>query len=189
LAPTEVPTIPKYETADIRITFYGEFHQSSPDSLGDVIAGIVEVESPIHVQELSRRVTEAAYIARTGSRIRAVIEAAIRSAMRRGKVRRSGDFLWHPEMLDVPLRDRSELPDASRKVEFVAPEEIEASIEKVVSDAYGMDRQEIPAAVVRLLLGFKRTTIGAQRRVTDVLDNMVADDKLVQEGNHVSLKE
>jgi len=148
----------------------------------------LEVESPIHLQELSRRVTEAAYISRTGSRIRAVIEAAVRSAVRRGKVRRSGDFLWHPEMKQAPLRDRSELPNASKKVEFVAPEEIEAAISKVVADAYGMDREEIPAAVLRLLLGFKRTTEAAQRRVAKVLDGMVAQGRLIEENNHLSIK-
>ena len=189
LASAEVPTLPEYERWDTRITFGGEFHQASPDSLGDLMAGIVELESPIHVQELSRRVTEAAYITRTGSRIRAVIEASIRSAVRRGKMRRSGDFLWHPAMQEVPLRDRSGLPDASKKLEFVAPEEIEAAIRKAVADAYGMDRQEVPAAVVRLLFGFKRTMAGTQRWVTEVLEAAIADGKLVEEGDHLSLKD
>jgi very-short-patch-repair endonuclease len=189
LASAEISTIPKYETAGIRISFHGEFHQASPDSLGDVVANIVEVESPIHLQELSRRVTEAAYISRTGSRIRAVIEAAVRSAVRRRKVHRNGDFLWHPEMQAAPLRDRSELPNASKKLEFVASEEIEAAIGKVVTDAYGIDREEIPGAVLRLLLGFKRATEVAQRQVTKVLDGMIAQGRLIEENNHVSVKE
>jgi hypothetical protein len=189
LASAEISPIPKYETADIQISFYGEFHQASPDSLGDVVANIVEVESPIHLQELSRRVTEAAYISRTGSRIRAVIEAAVRSAVRRRKVRRSGDFLWQPEMQAAPLRDRSELPNASKKLEFVAHEEIEAAIGKVVADAYGIDREEIPGAVLRLLLGFKRATEVAQRQVTKVLDGMIAQGRLIEENNHISVKE
>ena len=153
------------------------------------MAGIVEVESPIHVQELSRRVTEAAYISRTGSRIRAVIEAAIGSAVRRGKVRREGDFLWHPAMRDAPLRDRSGLPDASKKLEFVAPEEVEAAIAKAVDDSYGMDREEVPAAVLRLLLGFRRTTESAQRRVARVLDDMIDRGRLIEKDGHVSVKE
>ncbi len=185
--PAEVPSVPVYKRANVRISLHGELHQASPDSLGDVVADIVGVESPIHVQELSRRVTEAAHITRTGSRIRAVIEAAVRSAVRRRKVRQSGDFLWHPGMQEPPLRDRSGLPDASKKLEFVAPEEVEAAITKVVADSYGMGREEVPAAALRLLLGFKRTTTVAQRRVTEVLDGMVADGKLVLEGDHISL--
>ena len=76
LASAEVPTVPKYEKWDVRITYGGGFHEVSPDSLGDIVADIVEVEGPIHVQELSRRVTESAGISRTGSRIKTVIEAA-----------------------------------------------------------------------------------------------------------------
>jgi very-short-patch-repair endonuclease len=189
IASAEVPTIPKYEKWDVRLNYSGGFHEVAPDSLGDIMADIVEVESPIHVQELSRRVTEAASISRTGSRIRAVIEAARMSAVKRGKVRLRGVFLWHPEMQEAPLRDRSELPDVSKKMEFVASEEIEAAIRKVVADAYGVDRHEIPASVVRLLLGFKRTTEANQTRVIGVLDGMIADGSLVQEGSHVALKE
>ena len=188
-ASAESTALPVYKKSDVRISFHGEFHQASPDSLGDAMVSIVEVESPIHVQELSRRVTEAAHISRTGSRIQAVIEAAIRSAVRRGKVRREGNFLWHPEMREAPLRDRSGLPAASKKLEFVAPEEIESAIEKVVDDSYGMDRKEVPAAVLRLLLGFKRTTESAQRRVAKVLDELVDRGRLIEKDGQVSVNE
>ena len=57
-----------------------------------------------------------------------------------------------------------ETPDNMKKVELVAPEEIAAAIEKVVGDSFGMGRAEIPASVLRQLLGFRRTTEGAQRR-------------------------
>ena len=96
--------------------------------------------------------------------------------------------MWHSEMQEAPLRNRSGLPDASKKPEFVAPEEVRAAIVKVVADSYGMDREEIPAAVLRLLFGFKRTTTGAQQWVTEVLDGMIAAGQLIQEGTHVSLR-
>ena len=183
------PGIPKYEKANFGITIDGELHQASPDSLGDVIAEIVKVESPIHEQELTRRVTKAAHVARAGSRIRATIDAGFNSAVRKRKVLRSGDFLWNPEMHEAPIRDRRELPDASKKYNLIAPEELAAAIEKVVADSYGMDRSEIPAAVSSLLLGFRRTAGAAQRQVTEVLEGMVAEGRLVQEGDHVSLRD
>jgi very-short-patch-repair endonuclease len=186
--PTQAPAIPLYEMANFRLDVEWEFHQTSPDSLAEVVAEIVEVEGPVHTQEVSRRVTEAASITRTGSRIRALLEDSIDSAVRKRKVSRSGDFLWYPGMQEAPLRDRSELPAASRKLELVAPEEIEAAIGKVIADSYGAGREEIPPAVLSLLLGFKRTTEAAQRRVTEVLDGMIADGRVVEEGNHVSLK-
>jgi len=91
-------------------------------------------------------------------------------------------------MQEAPLRDRSELPDASKKLEFIAPEEIAAAIERVVADSCGMDKGEIPAAVLRLLLGFRRTTEGSQKLVTEVLDGMITEGRLTAEGDQVSLK-
>jgi polyhydroxyalkanoate synthesis regulator phasin len=57
----------------------------------------------------------------------------------------------------------------------------------VVYDSFGMDRDEVPAAVLRLLLGFRRTTETSQQRVMEVVDGMVTRGELIQEGNHVSL--
>ena len=59
--------------------------------------------------------------------------------------------------------------------ESIPPEEIAAAIKRVAADSFGMDKGEIPAAVLRLLLGFKRTTEGAQRLVSEVLDGMVTE--------------
>ena len=173
------PSVPAYETVG------GGF--KSGDEISGWVAEIVRVESPVHVREVSRRITGAASVKRTGSRIRASIEHGCDQAVKEGRVRRTGEFLWRPDMQQAPVRDRSALSDASRKLEFIAPEEMEAAIAKVVADSFGMDRKEVPAAVLRLLLGFKRTTGAAQRRVSEVLDGMIAERKLVEEDNHVSL--
>jgi len=89
-------------------------------------------------------------------------------------------------MREAPLRDRSGAPEPLKKVELISPEELAVAIKKVVSDSFGMDRGEVPAAVLRLL-GFRRTIETAQQRVMEVVDGMVARGELIQEGNHVSL--
>jgi hypothetical protein len=43
--------------------------------------------------------------------------------------------------------------------------------------------------VLRLLLGLKRATEVAQRQVTKVLDGMIARGRLIEDNNHVSVKE
>ena len=101
-----------------------------------------------------------------------------------GRVRRSGEFLWRPDMQEASLRDRSRLSVES----IISPQGIVAAIERVVADSYCMDKSEIPADVLRLLLGFRRTTEGAQKLVSEVLDSMIAEGRLTEEGNHVSLK-
>src|ERR1035438_8950417 len=70
---------------------------------------------------------------------------------------RRGEFLWDPAMNQPLVRDRSDLPAASRKLEFVAPEEIRLAIVMVVEDSYGIVPEEVPSAVCRLF-GFARST-------------------------------
>lgn len=90
-------------------------------------------------------------------------------------------------MREAPLRDRSGAPEPLKKVELISPEELAVAIKKVISDSFGVDRGEVPTAILRLLLGFRRTTETAQQRVMEVLDDMVARGELIQVGNHVSL--
>src|SRR5262249_49458016 len=75
-----------------------------------------------------------------GSRIQAAFDLALEAAARKGTVRREGDFLW-PAGIDpraAPVRDRSALPAASRRLDLVAPEEIARAVERVVVDAFGI---------------------------------------------------
>jgi hypothetical protein len=181
--------LPPYYVATLQEYVPSELHLVPKYTLARLVVSVVEVESPVHVKEVSRRIAEAASVSRVGSRIREAIDSAYSYAKSKGALRRSGEFLWLPDMEEAPLRDRSGLPDASKKIELVSPDEIAAAIRKAVADSFGMDRSEIPAAVLRLLLGFRRTTQGAQRHVTRVLDDMVRRGELVQEGSHVSLRE
>jgi len=186
LGTLEAAALPPYQVATLQEYVPSELHQVPTYTLARWVVSVVEVESPVHVKEVSRRIAGAASVSRVGSRIREAIESACSYATRRGTLRRSGEFLWLPDMEKAPLRDRSGLPDVSKKIELVAPEEIAAAIRKVVTDSFGMDRSEIPAAVLRVLLRFRRTTQRAQQQVTHVLDDMVRRGVLVQEGGHIS---
>jgi very-short-patch-repair endonuclease len=182
----EAAALPPYQVATLQEYVPSELHQVPKYTLARLVVSVVEVESPVPMKEVSRRIAEAASVSRVGSRIREAIESACAHAMRRDALRRSEEFLWLPEMVESPLRDRSGLPDASKKIEFVAPEEVAVAIRKVVTDSFGMDRSDIPAAVLRLLLGFRRTTQGALQRVMNVLDDMVKSGVLIQEGSQIS---
>jgi hypothetical protein len=82
------------------------------------------------------------------------------------------------------LRDRSNLAPASRKLELVAPEELALAVRKVVAGSYGIHRQEVPGAAVRLL-GFARLTQDMRTRVDSVVDEMVQDGRLAGQGENL----
>ena len=83
-------------------------------------------------------------IQRFGSRIQQAFEEAVRLGVSRGLFLKRGEFLWGTAMQQPPVRDRSELPAASRKFEFVAPEEIRRAILIVVEESYGIVPGEVP---------------------------------------------
>jgi hypothetical protein len=127
------PTVPAYEMAQPRVYTGIVLCWVPTHNLADSVAQVVRVESPVHIQEVARRIAEAAFVARVGSRVRAAIENACNSADRTGTARRSGRFLWHPEMREAPLRNRGGLPDASKKLGLVVPEEISAASKERLS--------------------------------------------------------
>jgi very-short-patch-repair endonuclease len=153
---TERSAIPAYTKAEIRVDMQGrELYTVTPQTMAAWVTRIVEIESPVHRAEIARRIVDGAGIQRVGSRIEAAIAAGINEAVRTGRARVSGDFVWKPGTLHPPIRDRSSLSVSSRKLQLVAPEELDAAICRVIEDAVGMRDDEVPPAACRLL-GFGR---------------------------------
>lgn len=186
----EKSTLPRYEVCDLGVDkyYFGglELHEVSRGTLADWVVEVATVETPVHLDDVTKRITDVAGVNRAGRRIRAAVDAGCGRAERESRIVRRGDFIWLPDMTAAPLRDRSELPDSSKKAERIAPEELEEAIVKVVSESYGMQRYEIPPAVLRLLLGFRRATKKASGMVSTVVDGMVDSGRLSEDGGHVT---
>lgn len=68
-----------------------------------------------------------------------------------------GDFLYLDESRSATVRNRAELATAERRIEYVAPEELDAAIKQIVRDGVSASEDEICTLVTRLL-GFARTS-------------------------------
>jgi very-short-patch-repair endonuclease len=169
----KLSSLPRYECANVSLRLGNvEMHLVDRSQLADFIAGVVSVESPVHRVEAARRVLNGAGVQRFGTRIQQAFEEAVLVGLERKLFMLRGEFLWRPAMQESPLRDRSQLPAASRKFEFVAPEEIRRAILTVVEESYGIAPPEVPNAVCRLL-GFTRAsedmTAAIEQRREDLL--------------------
>ncbi len=87
-----------------------------------------------------------------------------------------------------PLRDRGALPSSVRRLDLVAPEELALAIEKVVSDALGIEPDAIPSSVCRLL-GFARMSDEMRESIGATIDAMVAGRRLTEQGGHLVVSE
>ncbi len=145
------------------------------------VAEVVEVEGPVHVAEVARRIADAAGAKRLGSRVQAAVERAAADLAGLGKVQRRGEFLWPAAMVEPEVRDRSALPAPSRRLDLVAPEEIARAVERVVADAFGMEPAAVPAAACRLL-GFPRLGDDMRARFEEVLADLLGRGLLERRG-------
>jgi very-short-patch-repair endonuclease len=152
--PTAEPPQP-YRPAKVGASL-GDTHLAEvpTETVAQFVGAIVEDEGPVHAEEVKRRVLEAIQ-ARSGSKRDAAIEEAIAAASARGLLRKRGDFLWPKKDAPVVPRDRSGLPDASRRHELVCDEECLAALDQAVAEACGCDGDEAAAQAIRLL-GIKR---------------------------------
>ncbi len=155
---------------------------------------VVGRESPVHVDEVYRRIANSAGVQRVGARIREALERAVGRAERDGTLVRRGDILWLPEMaraaandlFATPVRDRSGLDQHGRDTDMIAPEEWDAAIGHAIEHTFGLRRSDIPVAAARLL-GYQRVAEETRRlldtRISDLLQRAV----LREQGSHLVL--
>jgi len=145
------------------------------------IQEVVQVESPVHFDEMAERITEALGIARIGPRIRKTLEGAAKLSRSQGVVKIEGDFLWRPEMTTPPVRDRGALPADQRRIEWIAREEFREAVRMVVESAVGITAEHLPAEVSRLL-GWARMTKTQRAPIETVIREMVESGELREQG-------
>ncbi|HEY1112990.1 MAG TPA: DUF3320 domain-containing protein [Chitinophagaceae bacterium] len=158
-----------------------EVHLHSVGALAGWVEMVVQAESPVHFDEVAKRIVEAAGITRVGPRIREHIKLAIRFAEGSGRIRQKGEFLWHASMPEPVVRDRSELPPSSRKLRYIAPEEIQKAVEKVVRDSVAI-HPEAAFPLVARLLGFSRVTEEMRNDLLEVIGQSIQSAVVVKDG-------
>ena len=161
---------------------------ASARSLKRWIDRVVQVESPVHISEAVRRICTESGVKRPGKLVQAALDDAVDELVRSGDISRRGDFLLSTNMTRPPVRDRSGLPAASRKLEMVSDEEIAEAICVVVGRSYGIARDQAPARVAKLL-GFSRTTQAVKDRFDSVINGLLSEGRLEADGDLLVLGE
>jgi hypothetical protein len=138
---------------------------------------IVRIESPIHIEEATRRLAQASGATQVGARIRKTVQGAALLALNLRHLRRQDDFLWDNTMQQPPLRDRSQLPASSRKLPLVAPEELARALRTVVEQSFTLPRDAVFLPAVRLL-GFSRLSEEMRQHLEPILAGLLEKGEL-----------
>jgi len=162
-----------------------ELHRYTFKQLGDWMSVIIKAESPIHLDEMTKRLVEAAGLSKAGSRIKYTINQALKAAELQGQVVVKDEFIWDPEMRTPIVRDRSKLPPAYKKLSLIAPEEIHEAIRQVVAASISITEEEAIALVAKSL-GFARVTDEMRQTLSEAIGQAVRRHIIAHQG--VNLK-
>jgi very-short-patch-repair endonuclease len=159
-----------YVEAELDVPSTTPIHETSLPVLASIVAGVVEIEGPIHRDELVRRVASLWGQQRTGPRIAQAIAKAVEAGLRAGTLRADPDFVTHSRQAAVPVRRRSDVTSAAlRRPEMIAPAELRQAVERLVAEHLGIRRDEVPLLVARAL-GFRTTS----PKLKDTIEAIVA---------------
>lgn len=154
-----------------------ELHETPVGRMADLVSQVVQVESPVHVDEVVARIRDAFSLQRAGARIQAAIEQGIDRAIVQRGIQREGSFLSIPEA-EVSVRDRANaLSLGLRKPDALPPAELKVGILKIVAENFGGTDDEIVTSLARML-GFKATSTQLRTVISNIISLMVDDGLL-----------
>lgn len=174
-------TLPEYVVADFAVPAGIEPHAVSIREMAPIVERIIQIEGPVHAEEIARRVAALFGKQKAGSRIVANVETALRYMAGRNHEMVTADGFWMTgeQRRATPLRNRSRAPLNLRKASMLPPLEIERAIREVLNQNGALSWEDLPRAVA-LLFGFLRTGPEFRPAVLPVVEHMLHDSELVE---------
>ncbi len=177
-------TVP-YKEAVFIVPTDREPHQVSDWVMANIVAKIIEVEGPIHIEEIVSRVRILWNLGRAGERIHTKVKTGLNLLIWRDEVKREGLF-YFKSMADIPVRDRSGVSSPGlRKPESLPPQEIKKAILILVEENYGVSRDQLPVDVARLF-GFKATSIQLREVIEQQIEILLTSKSLQDMDGHLT---
>lgn len=157
-----------------------ELHETPVGVMADLVEQIVQVEAPVHIDEVITRLRTAWGLLRAGARIEAAVEQGAGLALSRGRITRDGAFLSSPGHDPFPRDRGATLSSGLRKLEMIPPREIEAGVTHIVTSNFGATEDEIILAVSRML-GFKATSTQLRKLIAGTVESLLQSFALRRE--------
>jgi very-short-patch-repair endonuclease len=181
-----VPTVKKYEVIKTipNITYSVELLEVPISKISDYLFSILKAEGVIHINDAAKRITDAYGIGRIGNRIYDRIVHSAKYGHQNSLFYYSKEFLYHDANKIVEVRDRSILPPTLKKIENVAPEEIQKSLIDTISMGFSLPEAEAISEALSSM-GFNRSTEKASVIVGAEIAKLFKEKKIKLEDNRI----
>ena len=140
---------------------------------------MLKVESPVHQDYVKVCITQQLGIAKIGNRIERKFNEIFFLGQRKGEWLRRDKFIWRDNQEIKKVRDRSQLSEKTRQIEWVAPEEIQWALKEIVKESAAIDKTELMKACIATINGGVRLTEGIRYVVEKEVDVLVSGQVFV----------
>lgn len=169
-----------YAEASFGVSSDREIHELAPAELAQVIARVIEIEGPIHREEIARRIVQLWGLHRTGNRIREAVDGALEVLARDPQWASDGPFFFAHIQTDAPIRDRSAVESSTlRKPEMLPPAEIRHALAAIVEAHVGVTADEAVMEAARVF-GFRTTSSQLRQVIEQQVPPLLAAELLEQ---------
>jgi very-short-patch-repair endonuclease len=155
-------------------------HDAALQTMSDLVVKIVEVEGPIHEEEVAARIRTIWGLQRTGHRIVAAAVAGLEAAHDQGRLTRENSF-YDIHGKNPIVRNRADAASSTlRKPEMLPPSEIKEAILRSARETMGIPREEAVILVSRML-GFAATSRQLRNAIDAQISQLLTGAKLREE--------
>lgn len=161
-------------------TYSGDLHEQTPAKLAEAVTKVVEVEGPVHFDEVVRRIRTLWGLKRSGGRIEEAIRRGVECAEEKGSVKNKKDFLW--PSIDRPLNVRRREEDPLPKIELICDEEIGEAAKWVLKQQFATTLDDLVIEASRVL-GLQATRSETFERIKTIILKLIEDNLLVRKAN------
>ncbi|MDX1541769.1 MAG: DUF3320 domain-containing protein, partial [Geminicoccaceae bacterium] len=166
------PSAPAYVEADFALEPPVEPHLMAAPQLRTMLTRIVEIEGPVHQDEIARRLTRLAGLSRTGRRIAQTVAEGLQREAAAGRLQVDRGFYALPGR-EVTVRERSGVVSSTlRRPALLPPAEIEQAVLELVRRRGGMSADEAVVQAGRML-GFQSTSAPLRRVIEASRDRLI----------------
>ena len=149
--------VTEYKEAELRARTDQPLHELPTAGLAQIALHVVEVEAPVHRDEVTRRIAAFWGHQRISARMSAAVKNALDHAVRHGLLENRNEFYCLAGQQDVPVRSRESVVSATlRSPEMLPPDEIRKAVLHIVQTHLGAANDEIIVAASRIF-GFRST--------------------------------
>ncbi len=180
-APNDPPISVPYREASFLVDRNLDPHEAPLSLMATYVAKIVEIEGPIHEDEVAARIRTLWGFHRAGSRMRDAVSKGLSIARKNGIVAHGPFYALATN--EIRVRDRANTSSPGlRKPDHLPPAEIEVAIISLVDRNFGASNDELVTATSRAL-GYSATSAHLRAVIEHVITDLLESGRLFEQDN------